>query len=54
MKIKQISGNTKLLGHANNSSVKYYRKMSNTALADETRDMRNSMDEILQNLIKGW
>ena len=44
----------KLLGHANNSSVKYYRKMSNTALADETRDMRNSMDEILQNLIKGW
>lgn len=44
----------KLLGHANNSSVKYYRKMSNTQLADETRDMRNSMNEILQNLIKGW
>lgn len=44
----------KLLGHANNSSVKYYRKMSNTQLADETKEMRNSMDEILQNLIKGW
>lgn len=44
----------KLLGHANNSSVKYYRKMSNMAIADETREMRNSMDEILQNLIKGW
>jgi len=44
----------KLLGHANNSSVKYYRKMSNNQLAVETRDMRNSMDEILQNLIKGW
>ncbi len=44
----------KLLGHANNSSVKYYRKMSNNQLAEETRDMRNSMDEILQNLIKGW
>ena len=44
----------KLLGHANNSSVKYYRKMSNTQLADETREMRQSMDEILQNLIKGW
>ena len=44
----------KLLGHANNSSVKYYRKMSNTQLAEETREMRQSMDEILQNLIKGW
>lgn len=44
----------KLLGHSNNSSVKYYRKMSNTQLADETREMRQSMDEILQNLIKGW
>lgn len=44
----------KLLGHANNSSVKYYRKMSNTQLADETKEMRQSMDEILQNLIKGW
>ncbi len=44
----------KLLGHANNSSVKYYRKMSNTALADETKEIRSSMDEILQNLIKGW
>lgn len=44
----------KLLGHANNSSVKYYRKMSNTQLAEETKEMRQSMDEILQNLIKGW
>lgn len=44
----------KLLGHANTSSVKYYRKMSNTQLADETKEIRQSMDEILQNLIKGW
>lgn len=44
----------KLLGHANNSSVKYYRKMSNVALAAETKEMRQSMDNILKDLIKGW
>ena len=44
----------KLLGHANNSSVKYYRKMSNTQMLEESREMRQGMDEILKNLIKEW
>ena len=30
------------------------REALHTQLADETREMRQSMDEILQNLIKGW
>ncbi len=44
----------KLLGHANMSSVKYYRKLSNDVLAAETKEMRQSMDEILRELVKGW
>lgn len=44
----------KLLGHANTSSVKYYRKYGNQALADVTRDVRKSMDEILGALVEEW
>lgn len=44
----------KLLGHSNTSSVKYYRKMGDMVLASETREIRHAMDEIIQNLSKGW
>jgi len=45
---------SKLLGHSNISSVKYYRKLSNGALAEETKEMRQTMDQILMDLIKEW
>lgn len=44
----------KLLGHANTSSVKYYRKYGNQALADVTRDVRRTMDEILGAFGEEW
>lgn len=44
----------KLLGHSSVENVKYYRKMSNQILADETRKVRHLLSEfILQNL-DGW
>lgn len=45
---------SRLLGHANTSSVKYYRRMSNKALEFETREMRKSMDSILNDIIGRW
>lgn len=45
---------SRLLGHANTSSVKYYRKLSNAALEQETREMRDNMDIILLDIIGGW
>ena len=45
---------SKLLGHSNISSIKYYRKLSNGALAEETKEMRQTMDQILTDLIKEW
>lgn len=44
----------KLLGHANTSSVKYYRKYGDLALADATRDARKSMDDILRAFVEEW
>ena len=44
----------KLLGHANTSSVKYYRKYGNQALADATRDVRKNMDDILGAFVEEW
>lgn len=44
----------KLLGHANTSSVKYYRKMSNSQMKEETQEMMQSMDDILKKITKGW
>lgn len=44
----------KLLGHANTSSVKYYRKYGDRALADATRTVRQSMDEILSAFTEEW
>ena len=44
----------KLLGHANTSSVKYYRKYGNQALADATREVRKNMDDILGAFVEEW
>lgn len=41
----------KLMGHANTSSLKYYRKIGNKMLADETREMRKDMDEMLSEIL---
>lgn len=43
-----------LLGHANTSSLQYYRRISNQMLADETRGMRNTMDDMLNEIISEW
>ena len=44
----------KLLGHANTSSLKYYRRIGNQMLSDETREMRENMDSILKGIINEW
>ncbi len=43
----------KLLGHKRLSNVKYYRKMSNQLLADETRKARDEMSRIILNNLEG-
>lgn len=45
---------SRLLGHANISSVSHYRQMDNNVLAEESKEMRDTMDEILTDLIKDW
>lgn len=44
----------KLLGHSSVRNVKYYRKMSNQTLADETREVRNMLSEIILQNLDGW
>ena len=44
----------KLMGHANTSNLKHYRKVGNEMLSNETRTMRESMDQMLSNLMKEW
>lgn len=44
----------KLLGHVNMSSLKFYRKIGNEKLADETREMRNYMDNLLKDITATW
>lgn len=44
----------RLLGHTGTGSVKYYRKLSNSTLEQETREMREEMDSILLDLVKEW
>lgn len=44
---------SKLLGHTSVYSVKYYRKMGDKVLEKETRKMREHMDEILFEIVKG-
>lgn len=44
----------KLLGHKGLSSVRHYRKMSNKKLAEETKELREGMDDILADIMQGW
>ncbi|MDO4170574.1 MAG: tyrosine-type recombinase/integrase [Lachnospiraceae bacterium] len=44
----------KLLGHANISCVKYYRKMGDIKLEKDTREAREAMDKILRDITKEW
>ena len=44
----------RLLGHKSLKSVKYYRKMSNQRMADETREIRQMMSDIIYTILDGW
>ena len=44
----------KLLGHSSVRNVKYYRKMSNHTLADETREVRQLLSDIILQNLDGW
>lgn len=44
----------RLLGHSGLKNVKYYRKMSNQLLADETRRVRNMLSEMILENLDGW
>ena len=43
-----------ILGHKRVSSVKHYRKMSNQQMADETREVRQMMSDIIYKSLAGW
>lgn len=44
----------RLLEHNNINNVRYYRKMSNQILADETRRIRHRLSEIILENLDGW
>ncbi|MCI8561397.1 MAG: phage integrase family protein [Dorea sp.] len=44
----------RLLGHKGLGSVKHYRKMSNQRMADETREVRQMMTDIIYTILDGW
>lgn len=44
----------KMLGHSSVRSVKYYRKMSNQLLADETRKARQRLSAMILENLDGW
>lgn len=44
----------RLLGHNNLRNVKYYRKMSNQLLADETRKVRHQLSNRILQCLDGW
>lgn len=44
----------RLLGHSSVKNVKYYRRMSNQVLADETRRVRNMISEMILENLDGW
>ena len=44
----------RLLGHSSLVNVKYYRKMSNQTLADETRQARHQMSLKILECLDGW
>ena len=43
-----------LLGHKNTDSVQVYRRMSNKIMAEETRQVRRKIDDILLEIVKEW
>lgn len=45
---------SKLLGHANTSSVRHYRKIGNEMLSQETKQMRKAMDDVLKDIMGDW
>lgn len=44
----------KMLGHKGIKNVKYYRKMSLQLLADETREIRERMSQMILDNLDGW
>lgn len=44
----------KLLGHKDVRSVRYYQRMSNQVMADETREARRRMSDIIMENLEGW
>lgn len=44
----------RLLGHKQLGSVQHYRKMSNQRVADETREVRQRMTDIIYTILDGW
>lgn len=44
----------RLLGHRGLGSVRHYRKMSNQRVADETREVRQMMTDIIYTILGGW
>ena len=44
----------KLLGHKGIRSVKFYRRLSNQRLADETRKTRELLSNQMLQYLKGW
>ena len=44
----------KLLGHKGLRSVKYYRRLSNQRLADETRGPRAMLSDMMLQCLEGW
>lgn len=43
-----------LLGHRSVRNVKYYRKMSNQALADDTREVLKMLSDQMKGSLDGW
>ena len=44
----------RLLGHKRLGNVQHYRKMSNQRMADETREIRQMMSDIIYKILDGW
>ena len=44
----------RLLGHNNLKNVKYYRKMSNQVLADDTCKVRKRLSDMILENLDGW
>ena len=44
----------RLIGHSGTGSLKYYRKIGDQMMADETRAVRNQLDNILSKVMEEW